>query len=79
MTGFNKMYIKGKNLLDVEIENSKFLKGRKIVLSGNPFSDSNALINNYNFNDKNNKDVIFKNNIDAKEIKKKGRVLSTIN
>ena len=78
MTGFNKMYIKGKNLLDVEIENSKFLKGRKIVLSGNLFSASNALINNYNFNDKNNKDVIFKNNIDAKEIKKKGRAISTI-
>ncbi len=79
MTDFNKMYIRGRNLLEVEIENSKFLKGRKIILSGNPFAATSALVNTFNFNDKNNKDIIFKNNIDAKDIKKKGRAISTIN
>ena len=78
MTDFNKMYIKGKNLLEVEIENSKYLKGRKIILSGNPFAAGNPLVNTFNYNDKNNKDIIFKNNIDPKDIKKKGRAISTI-
>ena len=78
MTDFNKMYIRGKNLLEVEIENSKYLKGRKIILSGNPFAPGNPLVNTFNENDKNNKDIIFKNNIDPKDIKKKGRAISTI-
>ena len=74
ISSFNNMCIKGKNLLSLEIENSKNLKGRKIVLNGNPFSNSNPFFNNGN--DKNIKNEMYENNIDFKYIKKKKRAFS---
>ena len=78
MTDFKKMCVKGRNLLDVEIENSKYLKGRKIVMNGNPFANSNALVNFNIQNDKNTKEEMYKNNIDPKFIKKKIRAVSSL-
>ena len=78
MTDFKKMCVKGRNLLDVEIENSKYLKGRKIVMNGNPFANSNGLVNFISQNDKNVKEEMYKNNIDPKFIKKKIRAVSSL-
>jgi hypothetical protein len=72
------MCVKGRNLLDVEIENSKYLKGRKIVMNGNPFANANTLVNFNTQNDKNVKEEMYKNNIDPKFIKKKIRAVSSL-
>ena len=61
---FNELYVKGKNLLNLEIENSKFLKGRKIVLNENTINNNNI------------KNEIYQYNIDYKYIKKKKRTFS---
>ena len=68
----SQIYVKGKKLLDFEIENSKYLKGRKIILNNNPFGIGNSFISNINYLiDKNMKNEIYKKNIDYKSIKKK--------
>ena len=75
----SQIYVKGKKLLDFEIENSKYLKGRKIILNNNPFGIGNSFISNINYLiDKNMKNEIYKKNIDYKSIKKKKRTISCV-
>ena len=76
---FSQICVKGKKLLDFEIENSKYLKGRKIILNNNPFGIGNSFISNINYLiDKNMKNEIYKKNIDYKSIKKKKKTISCV-
>jgi len=67
---FNNMRLEGKDLLTFEMENSKLIKGRKIITQnkkdGNMFLSN---INNNNFNiDKNVNDVVYGENTDLKDL-----------
>ena len=51
---------------------------RSLDMNGNPFANSNGLVNFISQNDKNVKEEMYKNNIDPKFIKKKIRAVSSL-
>ena len=76
---FSQICVKGKKLLDFEIENSQYLKGRKIILTNHPFGIGNSFLSNViNLSDKSLKNEMYKKNVDFKSIRRKKKALSCV-